>query len=99
MYKDCIIDLCIAIVEQAADEYREDYRSYLENPNPSLANYIRLKRDYFEKDCYGLTGMGDYIVERIEREVREGFSEELLIRADKVFSERYVYESRDRGVA
>ena len=88
MFMDRIYDLVNAIVEQAADDYRELYRDFLTDPQSRKVSYLLLTRRYFENDCYGMVSIGQYIVERLEKEVREEFTEQELIKADLVLSRR-----------
>lgn len=88
MFTDCVSKLCNAIIAQAADDYREQYRDFLENPAENKVNYLLLNRRYFETDCCGMTSIGQYIAERIESEVRQGFSNESLLRADTLLRKR-----------
>ena len=78
--------LATAIIKLAVEDYMDDYSKFIVEPTLKGADYIRLRRRYFEENCCGLTAVGDAIVEKAESLVREKFSEEKLSIADGIYS-------------
>ncbi len=87
MFKKGIENLCNAIIEQAAEDYREQYRDFIENPHVNKVSYLLLNRKYFENDCHGMTTVGKYIVERLEKDIREEYDAKTLYQADMVINQ------------
>ena len=87
MFKKGIENLCNAIVEQAAMDYREQYRDFILNPQKEKVAYLLLNRRYFENDCHGMTTVGLYIAERIEKEIRASLDEDIVAKADSVIAD------------
>lgn len=84
MFNKRIEDLCNAIIAQAADDYREQYRDFIKDPQPNKVAYLLLNRRYFENDCYGMISVGAYIVEKIEEEIRTEYDAKTVLQADMV---------------
>lgn len=78
--------LATAIIKLAVEDFMKDYSKFINEPTIKGADYIRLRRKYFEDNCCGLTAVGDAIVEKAESLVRDKFSSEKLSVADSIYS-------------
>ena len=86
MHEKGMQNLVTAILKCAVDDYMSEYKDIIKEPTQKKADYIRILRQYFEENCCGLTYIGEALADRAEMIVREKFSEEMLLEADKVYN-------------
>ena len=86
MHEKGFKNLVTAILKCAVEDYMDEYREYIEEPSDKKANYLRLRRKYFEENCNGLTYIGEALVERAEFIVRQEYSAEMVSEADRIYN-------------